>query len=237
MFGFIKKLDYSDFTLIIPSISVGNVPQLTCDLLISTFNLTKVATVWHRAIIPVYGANPFDKTSQDNCMACELYASEENKFAVYQIRSTIEPRMVNIFLNDLKTEITKLQFKNIIVLTSSYAYEMHNLNSGVFRYATNAPIIKEILDGKQILELENTGSRLMIHGAGFAPKFYELFKDSFNATIIVKYASEGDNRPDAFSMFQVVCVCLKIEEEKAQKIICPQSWELVYGSPPPIGIY
>lgn len=232
MFNFTKKLDFAVYSFIIPSISVGNVAQLTCDLLISNFNLSKVGTVWHKAIIPVYGSNPFDSTD-DNCVACELYASEEYKLVVLQIRSSIEPKMVKIFLNDLKQSILQEKFKQVLILTSSFAYEMHNFNVGLFRYISNVKNVQNILEEHKITELVATEN---IHGSGFASKLHELIKDSVETTVIIKYASEGDNRPDAITTLQLVAVCF-IGLKQIEKINFPQSWDLVYGTPPPVGIY
>lgn len=45
MFSFTKKVDFAGFTLLIPSISVGNVGQLTTDLFIQNLKAEKIAQV------------------------------------------------------------------------------------------------------------------------------------------------------------------------------------------------
>lgn len=237
MFLLNKKVNFFDYTFIVPSISVGNVGQLTSDLFISTLNLTKLGTAWHKAIIPAYGPNPFDNSAVENCVACELYLSETYKVVVMQLRSSIEPKMVNLFLNDLKSYIVEQNFKQVIILTSSFSYEMKNLNCGFYRYLTNTELSNVFAEnGVQPVE-ESEDGRIVIHGSGFAVKLYELLKECTKATVIVKYTSEGDNRPDAMSMLHVLQKCLALKTDVLKQISFPLSWELVYGSPPPLGIY
>ncbi|GLV33859.1 uncharacterized protein CBL_11257 [Carabus blaptoides fortunei] len=212
--------------------------QLTSDLFISTLNLTKLGTAWHKAIIPAYGPNPFDNTAEENCVACELFLSETYKVVVMQLRSSIEPKMVSLFLNDLKSYIDEQNFKQVIILTSSFSYEMKNLNCGYYRYLTNTEELSNVFEENGIQPVEDSQSnRIVIHGSGFAVKLYELLKASTKTTVIVKYASEGDNRPDAMSMLHVLQKCLQLTTDVLKQISFPLSWELVYGSPPPLGIY
>lgn len=41
------ELNLADYTVIIPSVCVGNVAQLSIDLIISSLQMIKAATVWH----------------------------------------------------------------------------------------------------------------------------------------------------------------------------------------------
>lgn len=234
-----EPLDTTDFTFIMPSVSVGNVGQLTVDLLIASYDFKKLATIWDPAIIPSVGADPFTGDSTEVCTACELYVNEQLKIVVMQLRSSIEYKLALKFFNRLKQCIIALKFKEVIVLTSSFAYELHNISSSHFRYITNNSNFEEILKNLNVTPMEAAANgRYIIYGAGFASKLYELFSDSLKTTVVVKYSSEGDNRPDALQMLNIlngVIESLSNINEKGVKF--PFSWQFVFGNPPPIGIY
>jgi proteasome assembly chaperone 2 len=58
-------------TLLVPSVSVGNVPQLTCDLLIATLKLPLVGYLHSPHIYPAVGTKE-GSTSQGHGIACPL---------------------------------------------------------------------------------------------------------------------------------------------------------------------
>lgn len=233
MFRLLEKISFSDYTLIIPSVSVGNVGQLTNDLLISVFNLKLVGTVYHKAIIPAVGPNPYDPTA-DICVACELYACQKNKVAILQLRTSIEQKFADEFFEEFKAYISLEKFKQVIILTSTYAHEMHNINTSQYRYITNQNT--DIFEKLNILPMEvSRNGSYVIYGGGFAFKLYNKLKEIATTFVLIKYTSEGDNRPDAYSMFTVVNEIIGITQPKEMKQ--PYSWNLVYGGPPPIGIF
>lgn len=47
MLSWEKNISLTGYTVIIPSVCVGNVAQLTVDLIISSLELKKVASIWH----------------------------------------------------------------------------------------------------------------------------------------------------------------------------------------------
>lgn len=229
-----EEISFNDYVLLIPSVSVGNVGQLTNDLIISGLNLKSVGIVYHKAIIPAIGPNPYNP-SDDICVACELYVSKNLKLAILQLRTSIEQRLANEFFSDLKLFITSRNFKEVIILASTYAHELHDINSGHYRYITNTK--NEVYSTLKILPMEQTETgNYMVHGSGFALKLYNLLMENILTSVIIKYTSEGDNRPDAYSMLNVVGKVLNIESE-LKDVRQPYSWDLVYGGPPPIGIY
>lgn len=60
-----NSIDLSSHTLILPCVSVGNVPQLTCDLLISTLinideqNIKLIGHINSDGLMPVAGPDPY----------------------------------------------------------------------------------------------------------------------------------------------------------------------------------
>ncbi|KAL1517231.1 hypothetical protein ABEB36_001023 [Hypothenemus hampei] len=233
LINFRKPVNLSGFTLIIPAISVGNVPQLTVDLLITTLKLENVASLWHPGVQPSVGADPFYSNEKTFCTACELYVNEARKLAVLQFRSTIEVKLALKFIEDLIDGITELKFENIYVLATGFDYELHNINNKkVYYYAINYEEKVEIEDAKP---LEKTPQgKFKISGSGLAVKLYEAIEDRLKATLLVKYVSEGDNLYDAKCFFGKLLEFLNL---KSEQLIFPTSWQYVYGTPPPTGLF
>ena len=68
-----------------PSVSVGNVGQLTCDLIINTLQMKKVGYFCPKCFLPVVGNNPFYSSNADkNCL------SLNNEGKVYLILSLLQ---------------------------------------------------------------------------------------------------------------------------------------------------
>nr|CAH7757771.1 unnamed protein product [Callosobruchus chinensis] len=137
MFNFKEPVNLKDYTLILPSVAVGNVPQLTIDLLVKSNNFKKTGTVWHPAIIATVGSDPYTERSGEVCTACELYINEDLKLAAIQLRSSIEFKLAMKFIRDFKDAIQQFHFKSIYILSSGFDYELHNICTERFFYLTN----------------------------------------------------------------------------------------------------
>lgn len=225
--NFTSKIDLQSIMVIIPSVSVGNVGQLTVDSLISSMGLKKVATIWDPALIPTVGNESFDGKSTQLCTACELFASDSHKLAVIQIRSAIEHKLALRFLTRLAQLLIDLKVKECVILTSAFEQEMHDVLSGRFRFVTNDEDRKMKLKEAKILDIEEQ------YGSGFAIKLYEIVQKHMSCCVIMKYASEGDNRPDAVQTFHLLNQIWGFESS----FKFPESWRHVFGNPPPTGIY
>lgn len=237
--SFTKTQIFKDFTLIVPSVSVGNVPQLTIDLIIATHSLEKVGVLWHPAIIPSVGGDPYGSNEQEVSTAVELYASDSLKIGAIQIRSGIEVKYALHFFKQLKQFVTEDGFKNVVILSSTFAYELHNVSSGHFRFMSNENVAEKmsLLNVAEMEKSEESGQYLL-HGAGFTLRLYETLIDGVNCTVLVKYVSEGDNRPDAYSLLEILYKTVDgFKGENVGNVKNPSSWQFVFGSPPPIGLY
>lgn len=118
--------------MLLPSIGVGNVAQLSVDLLISTLQLEKVATVWHHSIVPIIGPKAFQHDTSKITTSCELYVSNKKKIATFQIRSPLVAATMMEFFNELIDFLKSNQIAKLILLTSSYAYEQHFIGTNPF---------------------------------------------------------------------------------------------------------
>lgn len=231
---FFEDADLNGFTLIIPAVSVGNVPQLTLDLLIKTFNFQKIASLWHPSIVSSVGADPYDFSSSKICTACELYSNEMLKVACMQLRSTLDSKTANKFFEDLYNCVNSLNFKKIIILSSAFDYELPNINKKRFYFLDN--LQNNLFNIPDIEQLEkDMYGKYCVNGTGFALNLYAVLSKGLKCILLGKYISEGDNRPDAQAVLEKVLQVLNIK--MPQVIQYPSSWDLVFGGPPPIGIY
>lgn len=244
MIRLFRPYNFAGHTCLIPSVGVGNVAQLSADLLISTLNMERIGTVWHPAIIPVIGAQAFDRddTSGDDNLttACELYVAKEPKLLVFQIRSPIVATLMNDFFEELIDFLRTQEIADLIVLTSSYAYEMHAVEATPYQYVVSSGSTFPV--PAQNLTKWSEYKDGIIHGGGYAKKLMELAIDRGIATVILfKYVSEGDNRLDAYGLVwylhEFLGYKLGLDCEKPDTLKMPMSWQYLFGNNAPLELY
>lgn len=110
--------DSEGYTLIVPSVSVGNVGQLSVDLLISTLNMRRFGRFHNDCFIPIVGADPYDDNSDDICTSVDVYVSTEKKLIAIQIRSPLVKKPTEFFhylLNYvMNKKFTKVRLKRFV---------------------------------------------------------------------------------------------------------------------------
>jgi len=205
------KQNFKNSALIMPSVSVGNVGQLACDLVINTLHMKKVGYFCPRCFLPVVGNNPFyTSTADKNVLSLnnEVFYSEEHNLTVIQLRSSLIKTKQNEFFNEVSKFITEFQFSKLIVLTSCHAYERSDqqIDGPALRYLAS-PALQEtcqdefkMLDWKKLEERSiGYGEReLFLPGSGFAKDlFRESCEKSLPVAMLMIFCSEGDNIPEA----------------------------------------
>ncbi|CAG9568028.1 unnamed protein product [Danaus chrysippus] len=231
-----------DYTLVIPSVAVGNVGQLACDLLISSLKMVKIASVHSLAQIPVVGYDPYDLKSNNLSSACEVYKSESKKLVVVQIRSPLIYKYARSFLTNIVDTFKSKGIKDVIILTSSFAHEKKLVLSSSFRYVAteNSPYRDKITELK-LTEHESVNDEIKIFGGGFACLLHKICQEkSLPCLILYKYCSEGDNLPDAYEMIGYLTKVHDIfpkDKDLFAQLKEPVSWKLLFGRPPPADIY
>ncbi|XP_044754374.1 proteasome assembly chaperone 2 [Coccinella septempunctata] len=232
-----REVDLNGFTLIIPSVSVANVPQLAIDLLIMNYDFKKVGMIWHPALMPLVGADPFNENSEDISTACELFVNESLKIATLQHRTSFHYKMLAVFLQDLKADIMKHKITRVIVLASGFDHELHKIDKGKLFYidSTGNDTILEQIGVKAQPAVDDKYS---LPGGGFCIQTYEFLKSVAHCTILIRYVSEGVNTSDAISMISILSKYLPtLDELNPDNIKVPHSWGCIFGSPPPIGMF
>ncbi|KAI5645781.1 PAC2 family domain-containing protein [Phthorimaea operculella] len=241
---FSEESDLSGYTLLMPSVAVGNVGQLACDLLISSLGMRKIGSVYSSAMIPVVGYDPYDLNSEKLSSCCEIYISNARNIAVLQIRAPLIYKNAKSFLEDVLVVFKQKQIKEVVILTSSFAHEKKHIPTSSFRYVANVLCPhKSAINAAGWMEHENpdNGASLKIFGGGFATLLYHVATENdLPCFILLKYCSEGDNIPDAYNMIHELNAVLPLFEDNADlasKLIQPVSWKMLFGRPPPQDIY
>lgn len=225
-----KNISLVDNRFIIPSVSVGNAPQLTLDLIIEGLHMKRVGEIFHNSIIPVIGGPSFDHI-QSSVSAAEIYQDETTKLAILQLRSPLTGPLMGDFFTKLIEFIKNQKIKETIVLSSAYGYEKHNVTGSNFGYKSHNV-------AATFTDVPDFGNG-RIHGGGFGPKLYQLLVAAdLPVLLLFKYVSEGDNAPDAVLTLQKLNEVLKMFDfGNGQSLRQPSSWKFLFGSGPPLQIY
>ncbi|KAF9101966.1 Proteasome assembly chaperone 2 [Mortierella sp. GBA35] len=128
-------------TLILPSVSIGNVPQLTTDLLLSTLKLDRVGCIEDENVIPVLGPadRPHDLAPSSTTalgtaqvagaagatagaglsLAVEVFQSKDGKWTLIQQRSPTVSHRSHYYVDNLVQFIQESEFDQVVLLASA----------------------------------------------------------------------------------------------------------------------
>ncbi|KAF9537670.1 Proteasome assembly chaperone 2 [Mortierella hygrophila] len=166
-------------TLILPSVSIGNVPQLTTDLLLSTLKLDRVGCIEDENVVPVLG--PADRPQSESTsatasgtgagtgvvpggllsLAVEVFQSKDGKWTLIQQRSPTVSHRSHHYADNLVRFIQDSEFDQVVLLASADGARRIDiqLRSGnPVRYIPSPQLpgtVLETLRGLGLEELEN----------------------------------------------------------------------------------
>lgn len=240
--------NWEEYTLFVPVVSVGNVGQLTADLIISTLCMDHIGIIVHEAITPAVGNNPYAQPDEDHttcklASCCEVYDSAATKIMVIQQRAPLIKGRVKSYVKFLSEWIKEKNFYQVVIIGSTFSHERldFQMQGSPFRIV----VMDSLRDraGNTFSELGwnamesrpgliasgeggdfNTGlSSLFVPGSGIAKPLLEALKDK-PVLLFVMFCSEGDNVPDAIAMAQhlngwVNIISKEDDEEKSMPSI------------------
>ncbi|XP_076762352.1 proteasome assembly chaperone 2 [Xylocopa sonorina] len=240
-----EEINLENYTLLLPSVAVGNVGQLCIDLLISNLNLHKIGSLWNSMFLPICGLDPYDKNSTSVCTTADFYLGKCNMILL-QLRSPYVGHS-NDFFDQLAQFIRQKKISKTIILTSSYDYERSDRSESSLRYLTsdesllNNEKLLENLPWKRHVKKSATESIEQYHisGGGFANGLYQYLKlNEIPCTVLFCYCSEGDNVSDALILLKGLNQWLNLFKDGTNSSIkYPPSWEHFFGNPPSIEMY
>ncbi|XP_004714129.1 proteasome assembly chaperone 2 [Echinops telfairi] len=254
--------ELAGFTLLMPSVSVGNVGQLSIDLIISTLNMFKVGYFYTDCLVPVVGNNPYATTegnSTELSTNAEVYLLPSKKLVALQLRSIFIKYKSKPFCEELLSWVKSSNCARVIVLSSSHSCHRNDsqLRSTPFRYLLTPALQKSVqnkikklnweeMEKSQCIPgIEDSDFCVRIPGGGITKTLYEeSCSRETPMAILLKFVSEGDNIPDALDLVQYLNEWLQIIKPCIDKPTAsvlpwkiPSSWRLLFGSGLPPALF
>lgn len=195
-------------TLILPTVLVGNVPQLAADLLIHTYRLNRVATPASPLVHPFAG--PGDGSAAP-ALPLELYHSPELGVCVMQQRLPVLPGCLAEFVRTVAVPVAAACGRVVVADSvvrgsqSGYAVSSDSLDTDEFSVA--AQYVAKAWRARET----DIGSLAL--------------SDSFTAVLAQVY--EGDNYSDALGLAERVVAMLGLPQREWTP---PPLWSALYGT-------
>ncbi|NXX90076.1 PSMG2 protein, partial [Centropus bengalensis] len=256
---------FPGFTLLMPAVSVGNVGQLAVDLVISTLNMTKVGYFYTDCLVPMVGNNPYataEENSVELSINAEVYSLPSKKLVVLQIRSPFIKNKYRPFCQALLSWVETSKCARVILLSSSHAYQRDDeqLLGTPLRYLLTPHLERAVggllqeLNWKEMEKaaaypgISDAEKVLHIPGGGITKRlFTESCSKGIQMAVLLKFCSEGDNIPDAFTLVNYLNEWLQLIKSEvsasnnstdiSSQWKIPSSWRLLFGNGLPPALF
>ncbi|KAI9366676.1 PAC2 family-domain-containing protein [Pilaira anomala] len=217
-------------TLILPTVSIGNVPQLVSDLLIHSLKLDRIGFLDQDSLVPVSGVRE-DSNQVGVTVPLEVYQSKDHQWTVVQQRSPTLKGKRQEFIKEMTTFAS--QFKQVVLITSMDATRRldSQINGPPFRVWGNGESKdKAISLGVHLLEKNENDQedKLELPGSGLARHLYEALNTKVPTTLLIMFALEGDNVQDSIEYGNFINTLLNLQLTGWTP---PKSWEFLFGTP------
>ncbi|KAJ2841726.1 hypothetical protein IWW36_006160, partial [Coemansia brasiliensis] len=186
-----KQVHTQGSTLILPCVSIGNVPQLAVDLLINTLEATRIGIIHTSTLLPISSSTSgFDHLPKEQrSVPVEVYQTSDSKWTILQQRSPPLPKHQKKWARELVEFIKQGEFAKVVLLTSSDAAlradKMIDNASNICTLAISCKSDDELVLGLQSLALNplheqsnEMESLQQLHSAGVAKPFLRLCQEA-----------------------------------------------------------
>jgi len=157
---------FANTTLIMPTLSIGNIGQLAVDLIINTLSMKRVAYIDEPSVLPFIGNDVYAKQDTNRgvlSINIEVFFSEKHELTIIQQRAPVIQGKSNIFTTNLIEWIRENHFKRVLLLSSadsSHRIDTQITDNTQLRYTAISTknldkILLERLTSLQFKELEN----------------------------------------------------------------------------------
>eukprot|EP01122_Echinamoeba_exundans_P013355 TRINITY_DN5823_c0_g1_i1.p1 TRINITY_DN5823_c0_g1~~TRINITY_DN5823_c0_g1_i1.p1 ORF type:complete len:245 (-),score=30.09 TRINITY_DN5823_c0_g1_i1:470-1204(-) len=217
--------NFEDCILILPALSLGNVGQLTLDLLVPSLQIPHVGYIDDPCVLPCAGNDAYTKRGTGVlCSNLEIYHSEAKKLVLLQQRAPVATGRNKHFVSNIINWARESKFKYILLLLSSdAAYRTPTqMDGSPFRAVSVAadPVA-------EIPSLESESYSNTFKSGTVAENFVAACSaEQFPLRAVTMFCSEGDNIPDAIKMATQLDSLLELSDSKAgsPNWVLPSSW-------------
>ncbi|KXJ24306.1 proteasome assembly chaperone 2 [Exaiptasia diaphana] len=255
MFVPLKEADsvkWSEYSLILPAVSIGNVGQLATDLVISALSPSLIGFFHDASILPVVGNDAFDHNQSGKLnLSVEVYKSEEPRLIIIQKRSPVCKGYQSSYCKKLLEWIKECGFQRVVMLSSVSATDRidSQIKGSPLRYLTSSPVKDNKFEQllwvpfeKKLYGFSNEDEGVYsMPGGGITRRFFEACcQEKVNLTVLVTFCSEGENIADGVQLFLYLNQWINIVDKdkveakfagKPSDFRIPSSWSLMFGSP------
>lgn len=248
MFISLKNIDFANSSVIIACPSVGNVSQLAVDLIISSLKAIRVGCIWHRALLPFIGTDPFNSASRNVCTSCDVYFVTDKKLLLLQLRAPVSKENEYDFLSEISEWLIGIRISKLIILAGIFSVGHHeeDVKYGSFRYVccplsqkSNGPCFDKLEWIR--MKKNNEGNQFLcppLSGSGFARRLFNVcVKNTIDCTVLLYFCLEGDNVSDSVNFLKKINEWLKLFIEPESKLVIPPSWNYLFGNSIPDMMY
>ncbi|KAJ4483188.1 PAC2 family-domain-containing protein [Lentinula aciculospora] len=238
-------------TLIIPIISTANVAQLSVDLLITSLGLVRIAVLDSKYFIPLVGSRENEELGITTPF--ELYGKDGLDIVILQQRSPTLRAKKQEFIDDFFDFAQRSGIASVIIMsgidpsnrldkqmiTATYQLQpiASSLSSTPLRRLNDVPIPKYTSPITQ-----NPGTTEpqipFIPGGGITRRMLSSLPKSWSIPLValLRFALDGDNRADAYSLASIVVQILGIDLTSIEWKQ-PESWSGLFGTPHDQSLY
>ncbi|GLD99006.1 hypothetical protein PINS_up007724 [Pythium insidiosum] len=254
-------------TLLIPSVSYGNLGQLTIDLLINTLlhrgdaldaSIQRVGHLFTTTVPPLVGSPAFSTApgqgSTDTAALCanlEVYRVPSRRLTIVQQRTDVTKGLARTFARELAQWASTSGFAELLVVSGADDMLRHDHNM------LRRPLLTiGTFDAKTIRNAAflapASASWSDLRGCGVAPLLQkECDTHSLPLVAFVLPCAEGDNVPDAIQMSSHTLRFLEIpfdspsanqptsstDRPNAPVFVFPPSWSQLFGRGPDVTLF
>lgn len=230
-------------TLVVPLLSIGNVPQLCLDLFINTLSIRRRGFITHSSLLPMVSANVF--APGQISLAGEVF--EKEGVAWLQLRSAFVRNGIAIFCRDLVGWAASVGVKQVVILGSydEAWLQRPDIEGGSIKYVCAdeewTRVLRTDLALAPLQWTIDPDSKPSMREAVIAPR---TFADSLLGALdalkvrscaLLLFCSEGENIPEAQRLCDaLVAFFSKVGLETAvarpnPSWIAPISWAQLLG--------
>ena len=184
-----ENIDLTGYTCILPDVSLGNVAQLSLDLLINTLDCFQIGSMSHKSIVPMIGRNAFSKqlmTGNWPSTALDVFVNEENKLLLVQIRSSIVRRHCDLFVKELFDWLHGLKVIRLLMLSSLDAIERKDREIMSPNSCYFLQIINKSNESSRVIDLQNAMKEKGVRSFQAEQQILQLVKFAFCCFILTK---------------------------------------------------